>query len=240
MRRETPAATQRAPSREAALLLLARFAPRARPWGWSRLVLGARGLPRARGLRFAKVLGSGARGGFGLRPSGSIIGLFCLFDDAGCVEAFRRPHGPLQPWFDHAQECFSVALRAYSARGSWAGHGLSVSSPVPPEGPIASLTRASIRPARAVAFWRMQPPAEHALATARGCRLAVGLGEAPVLRQATFSIWDDVSSMDRFARAGAHRDAIEAARARDFFSESMFVRFVVQAPRGSWQGRAIA
>jgi hypothetical protein len=46
--------------------------------------------------------------------------------------------------------------------------------------------------------------------------------------------------MDRYARSGAHRDAIEAARSGHFFSESMFVRFVVEATQGSWKGRSLA
>jgi spheroidene monooxygenase len=85
----------------------------------------------------------------------------------------------------------------------------------------------------------MQPAAQRSLALAPGCRLAAGVGEAPILRQATFSIWDDVASMDAYARAGAHRAAIEAAAGGGFFAESMFVRFVPYDVQGSWKGRAL-
>ena len=105
--------------------------------------------------------------------------------------------------------------------------------------PVAALTRASIRPSRALAFWRHSPASEAALAGAPGCRLAVGLGEAPVLRQATFSLWSDTAAMDAYARSGAHQEAIRASYAGDYFSESMFVRFVPLAVSGQWQGRRL-
>jgi hypothetical protein len=44
--------------------------------------------------------------------------------------------------------------------------------------------------------------------------------------------------MDRYARSGAHLEAIRAAHQGQYFSESMFVRFVPYAPRGAWKGFA--
>ncbi len=72
---------------------------------------------------------------------------------------------------------------------------------------------------------------------ASGCLMATGIGEAPLLRQATFSLWSNVEAMDRYARSGAHLDAIRAAHEGDFFSESMFVRFAPLALTGRWRGQ---
>ena len=104
---------------------------------------------------------------------------------------------------------------------------------------MAALTRASIRPGKSLRFWRHAPPSQLALEQATGCRLAVGLGEAPLVRQATFSVWDSVQAMDAYARHGAHMAAIRASMGGDFFSESMFVRFVVLAAEGQWKGRPL-
>ena len=79
---------------------------------------------------------------------------------------------------------------------------------------MAALTRASIRPLQALRFWRRSPPAEGALERAEGCLLAVGLGEAPLLRQATFSVWENQAAMDAYARSGAHQEAIRRRAAR--------------------------
>ena len=104
-------------------------------------------------------------------------------------------------------------------------------------GPVASLTRASIRPHKALAFWRRSPPAEAALERAEGCLLAMGLGEAPLLRQATFSVWESQAAMNAYARSGAHQEAIRAAYGQGHFSESMFVRFALLQFSGCWRGR---
>jgi spheroidene monooxygenase len=70
--------------------------------------------------------------------------------------------------------------------------------------------------------------------------LAVGLGEAPLLRQATFTIWDSVADMNAYARSGAHLQAIQAAAQHGYFAESMFARFVPLHVRGQWQGKSYA
>lgn len=83
----------------------------------------------------------------------------------------------------------------------------------------------------------MQPPSELALQNAEGCLLATGVGEAPFLRQATITLWENTQSMDAYARSGAHLAAIRAAYAGNFFSESMFVRFCTSQIQGRWRGR---
>ncbi len=220
------------------MLVLVDIATGARLWGWSRFVIGRFSMMGVPGLRFFKVLGSGHEAGFGLRPSGTRQGLFCVFDDGAAADAFLDASPVVAAYRTHAREFLSVTLSAFASRGSWAGTALPVSVPAPSGGPIAALTRASIRPAAARSFWRRAPAAEASLQNAPGCLLAAGLGEAPVFRQATFSLWDSVQSMDAYARSGAHLQAIQAAHAQRYFSESMFVRFVPQRLAGVWMGRS--
>jgi hypothetical protein len=221
-----------------ALLMLIRTRPGARAWGWGRVVRGERGVRAWPGLRFARALGSGRNGGFGLVPSLDRQGLMAFFDDHAAADAFRT-HSPLVAAYrERADELLLATLRATACRGSWDGQRLAVASGAVPAGaPVASLTRASIRPSRAFAFWRHSPPSEASLTQASGCRLAVGLGEAPLLRQATFSVWDSAAAMDAYARSGAHLHAIRAAQGGAYFSESMFVRFALTRIEGRWRGR---
>ena len=221
------------------VLLLLELAPGSLLWGWSRIVLGSLPLRGVPGLRFAKALGSGQRGGFGLRPSLRRQGLFAVFDGEAAADAFLSSSPIVAAYRAHAAELCSVKLRATSCRGRWSGQPIGVSAPVPAGLPVASLTRASIRPRLALRFWRHSPPAEAALERAEGCLLAMGLGEAPLLRQATFSLWRDQAAMDAYARSGAHQEAIRAAYQEDWFSESMFVRFVPLQLQGRWKGRAL-
>lgn len=220
-----------------AVLLLVEYPPAARPWGWMRLVLQRWPLRHEAGLRFAKVLGSGHEGGFGLRPSGSRQGLFLTFDDEAAARRFMLHSPVVAAYRRHARECCIALLRATSSKGSWSGATLHPHGTVSPGQPMAALTRASIRPSKLASFWRHSPPSEASLAAAAGCTLAVGLGEAPLLRQCTFSVWESVAAMEAYARSGAHLQAIRSAYGGDFFSEAMFVRFAVLELHGSWKGR---
>jgi spheroidene monooxygenase len=222
---------------DVAVLLLADVAPGSRLWGWSRIMLGATPLRAVPGLRWAKALGSGHEGGFGLRPSASRQGLFALFGNERSADDFVQSSATMAAYRGHSRDFVIAKLRATSCRGTWSGAGVAVTAAAPAAGPVAALTRASIRPSRALSFWRHSPLSEAALASAAGCQLAVGLGEAPVLRQATFSVWESQAAMDAYARSGAHLNAIRGALAGDWFSESMFVRFVPLLLQGQWQGR---
>ena len=219
-----------------AVLVLVKVRPLSVPWLLSRLVRGARPLRGVKGLRFARVMGSGQGGGFVLRPGLDHGGLFLLFDDEAEAEAFIASSPVMAAYRAHADECLVALLRAVSCRGSWAGQQMAVTATLQPGQPVAALTRGSIRPSRAWSFWRHAAPSQQALQGAAGCRLAAGLGEAPLLRQCTFSLWDDVAAMEAYARHGAHRDASARALREGHFAESMFVRFAPLWLQGRWQG----
>jgi hypothetical protein len=227
---------QRSDDGPVVVVLLADIVAAALPWGWTRFVVGQLGLHSRAGLLFFKQLGSGHEAGFGLRPSLSRQALFLVFADAGCADRFVQDDPLVRRYRRFSRELLIAQLSPFSSRGSWSGMTLPATAQTPQGGPVAALTRASIRPAAALAFWRRAPAAERSLAQARGCHLAVGLGEAPFFRQATFSVWDDISSMNAYARTGAHKEAIRASQRDGFFSESMFVRFVPRMIQGRWKG----
>lgn len=219
-----------------------------RGWAWWRLVQGPRSLGAQVGMRFCRLMGSGAEGGFGLRPSTTHQGIVALFENAAQAEVFCA--GPtLQAYRERSEHSWVGQLSITSARGGWGGRpwvatsdtqlGRSATRGVNtdttgPMTPLAALTRASIRPARALRFWRHAPAAQAQMAQARGCLLAVGLGEAPLLRQCTFSLWTDAQAMRAYAGQGAHRQAVEQVHAHDLFSESLFLRMHLLAQSGHW------
>ena len=90
------------------MLVLVDIASGARLWGWSRFVIGRFSMMGVPGLRFFKVLGSGHEAGFGLRPSGTRQGLFCVFDDGAAADEFLD-HSPVAAAYRaHAREYFAV------------------------------------------------------------------------------------------------------------------------------------
>ncbi len=211
-------------------------------WGWMRLVQGSAAFKDTPGMLFSKVMGSGHAGGFSLRPSATHQGLVCVFQHAKQADAFLQSK-TVCAYQERARSWYASVLAVTSSRGQWDGktwqstteqslgdyvHQSSSSTT------IAALTRASIRPAKAVTFWRYAPAAQTDLQNAPGCQVAMGLGEAPLVRQCTFSLWQDTQSMVNYAHSGAHQQAIAAAYKNDFFSESMFVRMRVLRSEGEW------
>ena len=224
------------------VVLLVDYVVQHRAWGWLRLAQGATFLKDTPGLLFAKVMGSGHNGGFSLRPSSSHQGLICLFDTQQHAEMFSQ--GPyIQAYQERSRESWLGILHIDSARGEWdrqrwgATTAACLDQPLDEGLPTAALTRASIRPAKSMAFWRHAPASQASLSQSSGCLLAMGLGEAPLIRQCTFSVWRDTSSMLNYAHQGAHQQAIQAAYKHDFFSESLFVRMRVLSMQGLWQGQ---
>ena len=246
------------PAASVLAVVLVDFMKAHRGWGWMRLVAGASAYKAVPGLQSAKVMGSGHEGGFTLRPSATHQGLLCRFDAADAAMDFL--HGEqVQAYRARARECWGGLLAISSARGQWDQQSWGLSdapsqqlspqwqqgvSAGPSEGqaaaapPVGVLTRASIQPSKTTAFWRHAPATQASLDAAPGCLLAMGLGEAPLLRQCTFSLWQDEPSMLQYAREGAHQQASMAAYKHRFFSESLFVRLRVLRMAGQWKTQA--
>jgi len=235
------------------VVLLVDFLKSHKGWGWLRLVAGPSAYQAVPGLQSAKVMGSGHEGGFTtLRPSATHQGLLCRFD--GVDAALDFLHGAqVQGYRDRARECWGGLMAVTSARGLWDQqpwglsdeHSMALSADwqqrLPlvdmTHAPLAVLTRASIHPAKAMAFWRHAPSTQGALDASDGCLLAMGLGEAPLVRQCTFSLWQNEAKMLRFAREGAHQLASLAAGRHKYFSESLFVRLRLLRMAGVWKGQ---
>ena len=216
------AATASKDSDQTIVLVLADIAPASLVWGWTRIVRGPSPWLAIDGVRFAKVLGSGYEGGFSLKPSSSRQGLFLVFHTALAAADFLTYSTLMQGYRERSRELCVLQLRTWSCRGSWDG---------------TALTRASIHLRKASAFWNHAPPSQNAVEGVQGVQLAVGLGEAPFLRQATFTVWDSVAAMDAYARTGPHLEAIKAAAQNQYFSESMFARFIPTSIQGRWKDR---
>lgn len=229
------------------VILLVDYLRQHQAWGWLRMVAGPGPLREIAGLTFAKVMGSGQNGGFSLRPSPSHQGLICCFDHwQSAADFLKGAH--VKAMTERAREWWYGAFAVRSARGQWdkqawmptddaacpAWSGMQVHPHM-----LGVLTRANIRPAKAMAFWRHAPAAQHDLENSNGCHLAVGLGEAPLVRQCTFSLWQDTECMTQYAQHTSHLQAIQAAYRHSFFSESLFVRMQLLNMHGVWKDRVL-
>jgi hypothetical protein len=82
-------------------------------------------------------------------------------------------------------------------------------------------------------FWRAVPPVTESLHSSPGLLNAIGIGEAPIGLQGTFSIWENAATLREFAYKGdAHVKAIAATQTNKWYSEELFARFAVIQEQG--------
>ena len=224
-----------------ATLTLARFRrPPGRLWAFAQMGLARWPLARMPGLRFRKLMGSGAGAGFAPVPNTAVWAILCVWDDRASAEA-ALGRGVHRRWADRADECCHLLLRPTAVRGAWSGRTPFEPGPDDAGGPVAALTRATIRPGALARFWRRVPRLDRLIGANGEVLMKVGVGEVLWLHQVTFSVWPDLASMARFARAagGPHAEVIRLVRAEGWFREELYARFRVADARGIWEGRAI-
>jgi hypothetical protein len=106
---------------------------------------------------------------------------------------------------------------------------------------VLVLTRATLRTRRALRFYRAVPGVAHDLRAARGCRVAFGIGESPLLRQGTVSVWESADAVRGFtSTSSAHRAAVAATPREAWYAEELFARFAVVDAEGSIDGIALS
>jgi len=223
-------------------LHLWRVPPRAVPRAISRMGLDRARVRRTRGLRFAKLLGTGDGRTFTVRDADPLRwGLLATWADADDAHRFSRESAIVRAWRDLATEAFRIDLRPTASRGSWSGRQpFGDPAPSRDDGPVAAVTRARLRPSRAATFWRAVPPVSQDLHTHAGLRVAVGIGEAPLGLQGTFSLWDDAEALRDFAhRSAPHLEVVRRTAEVDWYAEELFARFAVVGGEGTLDGRAV-
>lgn len=224
----------------AATLTLARFdRPSGRAWAFAQMGLARRPLRRTAGLTFFKLMGSGGGSGFLPTPNTAVWAILCAWRDALAAEV-ALTGGVFARWNALAAECAHLTMTPTTVRGAWSGQAPFEAAPDAGDGPLAALTRATIRPRALPFFWRRVPTLDRLIGENRDVRLKVGVGEVPWLHQVTFSVWPDAASMARYARTpGPHSDAIRAVRDHGWFREELYARFRVTAATGAWEGRPV-
>ncbi|WP_216324332.1 hypothetical protein [Deinococcus aestuarii] len=218
---------------------LTRYAGRDGWRGFTRMGLDRGALARTPGLTFWRLLGTGRGQNLALGADALRWARFGVWSSREAFEAFEEsPFRRAER--ERSLETYTLLLRPLRARGSWGGVSPFGELPPPAEyaGPVAVLTRASIRPSRLLAFWRAVPDSQRGLHDNPALLASVGVGEVPLLHQATFSLWQGAEGVRAFAYgAGGHRAAIRQTRALDWYGEELFARFAPLRAEGTWGGR---
>ena len=106
---------------------------------------------------------------------------------------------------------------------------------------MAAITRGRIRPRMWRRFWSAVPPVALDVRDGGGLTFALGIGEAPVGLQGTFSTWSSGAALNDFAyRRSPHQAVIAQTRQFDWYSEELFARFALLSAEGAYRGRPVA
>jgi hypothetical protein len=195
-----------------------------------------RGLARRfKGVRFAKMLGTGRGQTFTPRDADAQRWGALVVIEQSQLDSLDSS-SLITRWRKNSASEVRFLLDPISSHGLWAkvnpfGYQKSVG-----EGEIVAITRARIKWAQNMRFWKAVPPVTSSLHSSPGLLKTIGIGEAPIGLQGTFSHWQTGADLRNFAYKGAaHQEAIAATERYAWYAEELFARFAVRDIRGSFE-----
>ena len=212
-----------------------KISPHSVPWALFRMGLDRFSLWRMNGISFWKLLGAGKGETFTPRDADPLRwGLLVVVDKEYVDELDSSPM--IQRWRKRCDSEFSADLSPISVHGKWSRKDPFISISKTEKnwnGPVAAITRARIKWRKNLIFWRSVPPVTQSLRSSPGLVSAIGIGEAPIGLQGTFSLWESGDAVRNFAYRGeAHKAAIAATHREDWYAEELFARFAVTRSNG--------
>ena len=138
-------------------------------------------------------------------------------------------------WRSKSISEFRVVLDPIAATGMWSKQKpFEPSAPANFDGQVVAITRARIKASQTLRFFKSVPPVTASLHSSPGLISTIGIGEAPIGLQGTFSLWESMQAIKDFAYKGAaHQKAIAQTSEFDWYAEELFARFAVREMRGT-------
>ena len=198
-----------------------------------RMALDRDALRRMNSVTFAKMLGTGK--GETFTPSDADAnrwGCLVVIDESQLDSLDKSKL--IKRWRAKSVEEVRFLLDPISSHGLWATKNPFAYSSTQTDGEVIAITRARIKWFQNFRFWRAVPPVTQSLHASDGLIRTIGIGEAPLGLQGTFSHWNSGADLRNFAYKGAaHQSAIAATERHGWYAEELFARFAVRDIRGS-------
>lgn len=207
-------------------------------WAFTQMQFGHSSLKNIEGLTFYKLLGSGAKNGFSSIPNFGTYVLFCVWKSEANAQAFFKENSFFNAYRKRSSELFTAYLNTAEVHGLWDGvQPFEKSVKLASDKPVIVLTRASIRLNKLFSFWSKVGLVSQSLEGYNGLVLSIGVGEWPLIQQATISIWKTQAEMLDYAyKNPKHREVVLLTRKLNWYKEEMFARFVPCKFEGIWNG----
>ncbi len=197
-----------------------------------RMALDRRSLRRIKGVHFAKMLGTGKGETFTPRDADAgRWGALVVIDQANLQQLDNSKL--VNRWRANSLSEVRYLLDPISSHGLWAKVNPFAYATTQTDGEVIAITRARIKWFQSFRFWRAVPPVTQSLHSSPGLINTIGIGEAPIGLQGTFSHWRTGADLRNFAYKGAaHQVAIAATERHQWYAEELFARFAVREIRG--------
>jgi len=190
-------------------------------------------LKRNKNVTFFKSLGSGKGETFTPKDADSKRWGLLVVIDSTDLDSFDAS-ALISSWRKISITEYRAVLQPISSHGMWSKRKPFDANQISNwQGPVAAITRARIKWSMNSKFWRAVPPVTVSLKSSPGLLSAIGIGEAPIGLQGTFSRWESGAALRSFAYQGqAHIAAIQATKDLDWYAEELFARFAIIEERG--------
>jgi hypothetical protein len=204
------------------------------PFALFRMAIDRTLLRRRNSVTFAKMLGCGKGETFTPRDADPTR-WGCLVVIPENQLAALDSSSTIRTWRNKSISEFRVVLDPIAATGMWSKQKpFETSAPANFDGQVVAITRARIKASQTMRFFKSVPPVTASLHSSPGLISTIGIGEAPIGLQGTFSLWESMQAIKDFAYKGeAHQKAIAQTAEFDWYAEELFARFAVQEIRGT-------
>lgn len=205
-------------------------------WAFGMMQFAHSPLKKTKGLEFYKLLGSGKEN-FNPRPDWSVYGLLQVWENKESAHHFFKSSSLYKSYENHSAQQLTFYMKCIKAHGLWSKKNpFNVSDYIDDNNLfMAVITRAEIKTHMLKKFWDYVPTSQLDLVDNPNLLFTAGVGERPITQMATFSLWDDVKALKKFAyRSQNHRHAVQQTQALQWYKEEMFTRFQPYKITGQW------
>jgi hypothetical protein len=182
-------------------------------------------------------LGTGAGNDTGPGADLRRTALFAVWDDDDALDRYLDRTAARRA---NAEESYVVRMRAVRGHGRWGGFdvlGALAPAETGADHAVAVITRARVRVRHWRSFSRASRIVSEELRRTPGLLAVCGIGEAPVGRLGTFSLWRGASDARDFAyRTPRHLEVVKRTQADGWYAEELFATFAPYSSSGTWGG----